>query len=616
MSSRPIPTRQKVDSDTIQVFQEKADVPTTGQTRLSEGQLESNTTTIDTPQADDENDTPEKKHSGGGVPSNLDEESEIDSSPRYSDDIPILQRSDEVTPDRHVKVSGFTFDELVDRLLSQPMSKADANFTDIFLCMYRKFASPGMLLSAILSRLEKSADEKGQHFLTRTTVQLRIIAVLTKWISQYPGDFAAPQTNQRFSAFVEQISTEPAFNYAVQEMRSMLRFHVVEDDDTRWEKSDIEIDSDLEETNELAPVTSSTHSSRSTDASKNASHSSLADEKNARRDRRHSETVSVSSSEAASAAGGQPSAFHTVRDYELEAATFVPSKKHLLTKLLYHNCMEISDDNFADEITRIDWIMFSSVRVRDLVRDVSLSAKQKAKCKSTRAINHFNHVAWWVTNLILLRDKAKHRAQILEKFMRIAWKLRQMNNYNGLAAVMAGIQNTAVGRLAQTQALISEECRRQFMRLEILMGRQRSHFAYRLAWQNSTLPRIPYVPLSRRDLASADEGSKTFVGPKGDRINWSKFEVFGGVILPIMKSHSTPVNLEKHDNAREMILDCFISADEDVGSPHESAQHAPQLLTTNQEIYQRSLSLEGSTSNPDPKRKFLWSRSFNQSVNY
>lgn len=569
MSTRTIPTRQKVDTDTAQVFQEKADVPTTGQTRLSQGQLESNNTTIATQETDDENHTPEKKLSGGFPPSPDVEESEIESSPRYSDDIPILQRSDEVTPDRHVKVSGFTFDELVDRLLSQPMSKADANFTDIFLCMYRKFASPGMLLSAILSRLEKSADEKGQHFLTRTTVQLRIIAVLTKWISQYPGDFAAPQTNQKFSAFVEQISTEPAFNYAVQEMRNMLRFHVVENDDTRWEKSDIEIDSDLEETNELVPVTS-TQSSRSIDADKNTSHTSLADEKNAKRDRRHSETVSVSSSEAVPATS-QPSAFHTVRDYEIEAATFVPSRKHLLTKLLYHNCMEISDDDFADEITRIDWIMFSSVGVRDLVRDVSLSAKQKAKCKSlinvTRAINHFNHVAWWVTNLILLRDKAKHRAQILEKFMRIAWKLRQMNNYNGLAAVMAGIQNTGVGRLVQTQALISEECRKQFMRLEILMGRQRSHFAYRLAWQNSTLPRIPYVPLSRRDLASADEGSKTFVGPKGDRINWSKFEVFGGVILPIMKSHSTPVNLEKHDNAREIILDCFISADEDVSSP-------------------------------------------------
>ncbi|ELR05718.1 hypothetical protein VC83_03771 [Pseudogymnoascus destructans] len=602
MSSRTIPTRQKVDTDTVQVFQEKADVPTTGQTRLSQGQLESNTTTIATPETDDEDDTPEKKRSGGVLSSVDLEDSEID-TPRYSDDIPILQRSDEVTPDRHAKVSGFTFDELVDRLLSQPMSKADANFTDIFLCMYRKFASPGMLLSATLSRLEKSTTEKGQHFLTRTTVQLRIIAVLTKWISQYPGDFAAPQTNQKFSAFVEQISTEPAFNYAVQEMRTMLRFHVVEDDDTRWEKSDLEVNSDVEETNELVPVTSSTRSSRSTVPSKNTSNVSLAGEKNAKRDRRHSETVSVSSSDAAPATGGQPSAFHTVRDYEIEAATFVPSRKHLLTKLLYHNCMEISDDDFADEITRMDWIMFSSVRVRDLVRDVSLSAKQKAKCKSlvnvTRAINHFNHVAWWVTNLILLRDKAKHRAQILEKFMRIAWKLRQMNNYNGLAAVMAGIQNTAVGRLAQTQALISDECRKQFMGLEILMGVRRSHFAYRLAWQNSTLPRIPYVPLSRRDLASADEGGKTFVGPKGDRINWSKFEVFGGVILPIMKSHSTPVILEKHDNAREIILDCFISADED-------------------EIHNRSVSLEAATTGTDPgkRNRFLWSRSFNQSVNY
>ncbi|KFX99891.1 hypothetical protein V490_01588 [Pseudogymnoascus sp. VKM F-3557] len=552
MSSRTMPTRQKVDT----VFQEKADALPTAQSPLSPGQLEGNNATIGSPQTDDESETPERKRSGG-VPSYLDvEESEADSSPRYSDDIPILQRSDEVAPEKHAKVSGVTFDELVDRLLSQPMSRADANFTDIFLCMYRKFASPGTLLSAILSRLEKSASEKGVHFLTRTTVQLRIVAVLTKWISQYPGDFAAPVTNQRFSAFVDQISSEPAFNYAVQEMRTMLRFHVVEDDDTRWEKSDIEPESDVEETNELVPVTSSTQSSRSTEASKNTSHTSLGDEKSSRRDRRHSETVSVSSSEAGPTPGGQPSAFHTVRDYELEAATFVPSKKHLLTKILFHNCMEISDDDFADEITRIDWIMFSSVRVRDLIRDVSLSAKQKAKCKSlvnvTRAINHFNHVAWWVTNLVLLRDKAKHRAQILEKFMRIAWKLRQMNNYNGLAAVMAGIQNTGEA-------------------------------VYEVGDSDGEAEKPFCVQVGVAEFDAAEDS----------------FEVFGGVILPIMKSHSTSVNLEKHDNAREIILDCFISADED-------------------EIYQRSLSLEASTSMNDQgkRNRFLWSRSFNQSVNY
>lgn len=508
--------------------------------------------------------TPEEKDARG-IGSFLDvEEPDVDSSRRDSDEIPILQRSDDATPDQHMKASGSTFDELVDRLLSQPMSKADTNYTEVFLCLYRKFAAPGKLLSAILARLEKTSDDKTQHFLTRTTAQLRIIAVLTKWISNYPGDFASSQTTQKFNAFLEQIAIEPAFNYAAQEMKSMLRSHVTEDDDTRWERTDI--DAEIDEIDDSAVASSSTQSM--TDVSKTTDHSLPTEERSGRRGRRHSETVSVSSVEAASMISGRPSGLHTVGDYEIEAATLIPSKRHPLTKILYHNFMVISDDDFADEITRIDWVMFSSVRVRDLIRDVSLSPQQKAKCKSlinvSRAINHFNHVACWVTNMILLRDKAKHRAQILEKFMRIAWKLRQMNNYCGLAAVMAGIQNTSVGRLAQMQALISEGCRKQFMGLEILMGPRRSHFAYRLAWQNSTLPRIPYIPLCRRDLATAEEGSKTFVGPKGDRINWSKFEVFGEVILPIMKSHTTPVNLEKHDIARELILDCWISTDEEV----------------------------------------------------
>lgn len=256
--------------------------------------------------------------------------------------------------------------------------------------------------------------------------------------------------------------------------------------------------------------------------------------------------------------------------------------------------MDISDDDWANEITRIDWILFSSVRVRDLIRDVNLSQSKKAKFRSlanvTRAINHFNHLAAWVTNIILFRDKAKHRALILEKFMRIAWKLRGMNNYNGLAAVMAGLQNTAVSRLAQTQTLISPDDRKNFMRLEILMGPRRSHATYRLAWQNSSLPRIPYIPLCRRDLVSAEEGSKTMLN---DRINWKKMEVFGTVILPIVASSGSSYNLHSNPMIRQLILDT-------------------DVVTDDEALYQRSLNLEASNNPHDRSlsRRFqMWKNS-------
>jgi hypothetical protein len=225
------------------------------------------------------------------------------------------------------------------------------------------------------------------------------------------------------------------------------------------------------------------------------------------------------------------------------------------------------------------------------VRHVSLTAEQKEKCKSlknvNRMINHFNHVAKWVANMILIRDKPKHRAPALEKFMNIGAKLRQLNNYNGLAAVLAGISDTAIHRLAQTRALVNPDVQKRFARLQLLMGTQKSHFAYRLAWENSPLPRIPFIPLHRRDLVSAEEGSRTFVGPKGDRINWKKFEVLGEVILPIMKSQGQPYpNLSRHERCRELILDC-------------------KIMTDDEDIYQRSVQVETGMAESS-KKKFPW----------
>lgn len=87
--------------------------------------------------------------------------------------------------------------------------------------------------------------------------------------------------------------------------------------------------------------------------------------------------------------------------------------------------IDTPEEDIARELTRIDWIMFSSIRPRDFVRHVSLTTNQKKKCKSLenvdRMICHFNHVAFWVANLVLLRDKPKHRAKALEKFMAVTW---------------------------------------------------------------------------------------------------------------------------------------------------------------------------------------------------
>jgi hypothetical protein len=495
----------------------------------------------------------------GSAPSFLDIEESDGESVRYSDDTPILQRNDEVAFDRPARRTGVTFDELVDRLLAPKFTKADWNFSDIFLCLYRKFAPPGELFSAILSRLDRVKDDKSVHYLTKTSTQLRIIEAVAKWVTSYPGDFARPTTRRNLDDFIRLLSTEPIFAAAAQQMRRVLDLSVFEDDDTGWAKSDDVDDVPLEKRTSIVRDVRI-----GTDVTESMSSLSVDEPV----DRRPSASSSINT-EASHSAKTHQFQFHSYDDYEREAATMVPTYTMPLTKFRYHIFMDTSDDDIADEMTRIDWVMFSSIRIRDLVRSVSLSAQEKEKCQSIQNVNrmvtHFNHIAKWVANMVLMRDKAKHRAQMLEKFMNIALKLRVLNNYNGLAAVLAGINGTAIHRLSQTRALVPPDVQKRFARLVLLMNPQKSHFAYRLAWENSPLPRIAFMPLHRRDLVSAEEGSMTFVGPEGDRINWKKFEVLGEIILPVMKSQGTPYpNLTKHDVARELILDCLMPIDDEV----------------------------------------------------
>ncbi|KAG0646259.1 Ras guanine nucleotide exchange factor A [Hyphodiscus hymeniophilus] len=525
------------------------------------------------------------------------EESDADSSYRYSDDIPILQRNDDSFFDKPAKVAGVTFDELVDRLLGQNMSRADHNFSDIFLCLYRKFAAPGELFAAILNRLERIANDKNTQYLTRTATQLRYVTVVAKWVSAYPGDFASPSTSSKLDEFITSLSADPVFAAAAQDMRMQLRSRVVEDDDTGWARTDADMDNEAGTTFPSAPPSPARQRTLPRDFEEEMNKLTVDEDlggENMVRKESHADST-LSNTRTESLNDSLSPSFHTVEDYEREAATMIPRANLPLTKFRYHIFMDTSDEDFADEMTRVDWVMFSSIRLRDLVRHVSLSLEQRDKCKSLmnveRMVSHFNHIAKWVANMILMRDKAKHRAQMLEKFMTIALKLRLLNNYNGLAAVLAGINGTAIHRLAQTRALVPPEVQKRFARLVLLMGTQKSHFTYRLAWENSPLPRIPFIPLHRRDLVSAEEGSRTFVGANGERINWKKFEILSEIILPIMKSQVVPYpNLARHEGARELILDCKMPVDDE-------------------DIYQRSIAVESSSSSgsvDSGKKKFPW----------
>lgn len=439
--------------------------------------------------------------------------------------------------------SGVTFDDLVDRLLAQPASKSDVKYAAIFLALYRKFSAPGRLLEAVVARFDALEQEGGPQ-MTKTVHQLRYVNILHQWISSYPGDFAYPRTKRKLRAFVAKLAETKIFAVAAKEISDDMEA-VQEDDDTNWAFADKDRAGAEEELHHMS--LSSTASTLIDDPSffstPELDYSTI-----------HKQFAAADAAQPTPT----PIANHMLQQVEAaqkQAALLQPIPRYPVTKVQWRTLMELPDDVVARELTRIDWIMFSAIRPRDLVRHVSLSKEQKLECRNVthvnRMIEHFNTLAAWVVNYILLRDKPKHRALMLAKFMRIARRLRELNNYNALGALIAGVKSTSVHRLAATRELIPPALGRDWLKLEILMAPSKSHATYRLAWENSPGDRIPYLPLHRRDLVTAEQGNRTFIGdssaaipssesgpdpPADARINWRKFEIMGDVIVSLQRA--------------------------------------------------------------------------------
>lgn len=104
-----------------------------------------------------------------------------------------------------------------------------------------------------------------------------------------------------------------------------------------------------------------------------------------------------------------------------------------------------------------------------------------------------NHIGDWVVSLILCHDRPKTRARHIEKFVEVAHKLRTMNNYSALRAVVAGI-NRSTFEGDPSWEMFRTKCpdaAKHFQSWEMLLQQIRAHRAYRLALRNSKGGCIP-----------------------------------------------------------------------------------------------------------------------------
>eukprot|EP01080_Neovahlkampfia_damariscottae_P006167 gene6167-10174_t len=63
----------------------------------------------------------------------------------------------------------------------------------------------------------------------------------------------------------------------------------------------------------------------------------------------------------------------------------------------------------------------------------------------------------WVTEFIIFQNDIDKKVEIYSKFVKIAQKLLQLKNYDGVMAIMFGFQSTPISRLKKIKPLLSQQ---------------------------------------------------------------------------------------------------------------------------------------------------------------
>jgi hypothetical protein len=176
----------------------------------------------------------------------------------------------------------------------------------------------------------------------------------------------------------------------------------------------------------------------------------------------------------------------------------------------HFNLMEWSEVEVARQITLITHYMYKSIQLKELINSQWTKVdKHKLAPGVTKMIDRFNKLSLWVSEEILAYDKAKFRAIMIEKFLKVALELKTLNNYNDCLSIITALSSFPIKSLLRSWRRISFESVRIWKELTAMCCIAKNYLALREEVDKSKEgPCIPYLGLLLKELAFIDEGPK------------------------------------------------------------------------------------------------------------
>ncbi|XP_029141329.1 RAS guanyl-releasing protein 4 [Protobothrops mucrosquamatus] len=253
-------------------------------------------------------------------------------------------------------------------------------------------------------------------------------------------------------------------------------------------------------------------------------------------------------------------------------------KKRKVSLLFDH----LDPGELADHLSYLEFKAFCRLSYLDFQNYV-LRGSVHGISALERAITLFNSISQWVQVMILKRPTPQQRAEVFTKFIHVTQKLRQLQNFNTLMAVVGGLCHSTIARLKETHALLPSEVTKVLAEMTELLSSSGNYGTYRRAYADCKDFKIPIVGVHLKDLVTLHEALPDRV--EGGRLNLSKLQSLYEPVWEFRLRQRTQPPFEANKDLVHLLtlsLDLYYSEEEIYTLSYSREPRCPKLLPSTQ----------------------------------
>ncbi|XP_035302674.1 RAS guanyl-releasing protein 1 isoform X4 [Cricetulus griseus] len=234
------------------------------------------------------------------------------------------------------------------------------------------------------------------------------------------------------------------------------------------------------------------------------------------------------------------------------------SKKRKVSLLFDH----LEPEELSEHLTYLEFKSFRRISFSDY-QNYLVNSCVKENPTMERSIALCNGISQWVQLMVLSRPTPQLRAEVFIKFIHVAQKLHQLQNFNTLMAVIGGLCHSSISRLKETSSHVPHEINKVLGEMTELLSSCRNYDNYRRAYGECTHFKIPILGVHLKDLISLYEAMPDYL--EDGKVNVQKLLALYNHINELVQLQEVAPPLDANKDLVHLLtlsLDLYYTEDE------------------------------------------------------